>query len=255
MNAPLPPSSPCPVCGGASTLLDVVDFNKSCEESGGVFLPLSGVPVYYARCGDCGFCHAPELWRWPVEEFARRIYNADYLLVDPHYLEARPRAGAADLVAMFGEPAKTIRHLDYGGGHGLLSRLLNEAGWTSLSHDPLIDNALDLAGAGRFELITAYEVFEHVPDVDRLMADLCSLLAPGGMVLFSTMLSDGHIAPRQRLTWWYAAPRNGHISLYSRTSLQVLAAKNGLTLGSFSDNFHVFFTSVPPWAAHIFGPS
>lgn len=246
---------PCPVCGAACALLDVVDLNKSCEEGNGLFLPLSGEAVYYALCGDCGFCHAPQMWRWPMAEFEAKIYNADYLQVDPHYLDARPRAAAADLVAMFGQPAKAIRHLDYGGGHGLLSRLLNEAGWTSLSYDPFIDTALDLSTAGRFDLITAYEVFEHVPDVDRLMADLSALLAPGGMVLFSTLLSDGQLKPRQRLDWWYAAPRNGHISLYSRASLQILAAKNGWTLGSFSDAFHLFYSTVPPWAAHIFHPA
>jgi SAM-dependent methyltransferase len=244
-------SPPCPVCGGICALLDVVDLNKSCEEANGVFLPLSGVPVYYAQCCGCGFCFAPGLWLWTMREFEENIYNADYVNADPHYAEARPTASAADLVSLFGAQATAIRHLDYGGGHGMLSRLLGEAGWSSMSYDPFVDKTLDLSAIGRFDLITAYEVFEHVPDVGRLMADLTSLLAPDGMVLFSTMLSDGHIAPRQRLDWWYAAPRNGHISLYSRASLELLAAKNGLNLGSFSDVFHVFFKTVPAWAAHL----
>ncbi|HEV7816465.1 MAG TPA: class I SAM-dependent methyltransferase [Janthinobacterium sp.] len=244
----------CPVCGGSCALLDVVDLNKSCEEANGVFLPLAGVPVYYALCGGCGFCHAPQLWQWSMREFEEKIYNADYVLADPHYAEARPRASAADLIAMFGAAAKGIRHLDYGGGHGMLSRLLNEAGWSSTSYDPFVNKELDLKSVGRFDLITAYEVFEHVPDVDRLMAELVSLLAPGGMVLFSTMLSDGHIQPRQRLSWWYAAPRNGHISLFSRASLELLARKAGLNLGSFSDVFHLLYSGVPAWAEHIFAP-
>jgi len=242
---------PCPVCGGHCELLDVVDLNKSCEEANGRFLPLAGVPVYYAQCGTCRFCYAPQLWAWTMGEFEEKIYNADYVLADPHYTEARPRASAADLVALFGEGAKSIRHLDYGGGHGMLSRLLGEAGWSSLSYDPFVDKGLEPQSLGRFDLITAYEVFEHVPDVEHLMNDLASLLAPDGLVLFSTMLSDGHIAPQQRLTWWYAAPRNGHISLYSRTSLELLAAKSGLKLGSFSDVFHVFFKTIPAWAAHL----
>jgi hypothetical protein len=34
--------------------------------------------------------------------------------------------------------------------------------------------------------------------------------------MFSTLLSDGNIKLGQKLTWWYASPRNGHISLFSR---------------------------------------
>lgn len=37
----------CPICNTACTPLDVVDFNKSCEEARGKFLQLSGIAVYY----------------------------------------------------------------------------------------------------------------------------------------------------------------------------------------------------------------
>ena len=104
---------------------------------------------------------------------------------------------------------------------------------------------------GAFDLITAYEVFEHVPDVDALMATIASLLQPGGMVLFTTLLSDGQISADQRLTWWYAAPRNGHISLFSRRSLGLLTAKHGFQFGSFSDGFHALWRTPPVWAAHL----
>ena len=38
-------------------------------------------------------------------------------------------------------------------------------------------------------------------------------------MLFSTALSDGGLARNQRLRWWYASPRNGHISLFSHRSV------------------------------------
>jgi hypothetical protein len=40
-------------------------------------------------------------------------------------------------------------------------------------------------------------------------------------VLFSTLLSDGEIVRGRPLRWWYAAPRNGHISLFSAQSLRL----------------------------------
>lgn len=241
----------CPVCGGTSPLLDVVDFNKSCEEAKGKFLTLSGIPVYYALCGKCGFCFAPELLAWDLEEFKERIYNDEYVLVDPDCIDTRARQNAENLVGTFGECAHAIKHLDYGGGNGHLAKLLKESGWRSLSYDPFVDLKVDINELGRFDLITAFEVFEHVSDVKGLMSNLTALLAPKGIILFSTLLSDGNIQKNRRVDWWYASPRNGHISLFSRESLSILAKKHGLNFGSFSSVFHIFYTEIPEWANHI----
>ena len=244
----------CPVCGAATTLLDVVDLNKSCEEARGIFLPIAGIPVYYSLCDQCGFCFAPELHRWSIDEFSARIYNDDYKQVDPDYLDARPRANAQLLANMFAKQVLAIRHLDYGGGNGELSSELFAAGWDSTSYDPFVDGPLreDL---GRFNLVTSFEVFEHVPDVNHLISTLASLVEEDGMVLFSTLLSDGILARNQRVQWWYASPRNGHISLFSRRSLALLGEKEGLDLVSFSPNLHAFWRKIPSWAAEVFKPA
>jgi SAM-dependent methyltransferase len=242
----------CPICGGPSALHDVVDFNKSCEEPKGKFAPLSGRPVYYRLCHQCMFCFAPEICAWPPERFAAEIYNDGYAWFDPDYESARPTGNAQQLAAMFQGQEGRIRHLDYGGGNGLLSRLMRERGFDSTSYDPFVDTNVDKTALGRFDLITAYEVFEHAPDVRALMADLIALRREDGVVLFSTLVSDGQIAPRQRLSWWYASPRNGHISLFSRASLGRLAGSHGLAFGSFSPGFHAMLTTPPPWAAHLF---
>lgn len=241
----------CPVCSGACSLLDAVDFNKSCEEAKGKFLGLAGIPVHYALCHKCGFCFTPELATWKLEEFEDRIYNDEYVFVDPDYVETRPRANAASLISMFGDRAHSIKHLDYGGGSGLLAKVLRESDWQSMSYDPFVDRKLSMEQLGQFDLITAFEVFEHAPDVLELMSNLRTLLSPNGLVLFSTLLSDGNIHPKQEISWWYASPRNGHISLFSMNSLAILAQKYGFNLASFSVGFHVFFTKVPAWAEHL----
>lgn len=242
----------CRVCGGMARLFDVVDFNKSCEEVKGKFLPLSGAAVYYARCDACGFCYAPEFQKWSRDEFRRHVYNERYIDIDPDYVDARPRAHATILHNTFRQQVSAVRHLDYGGGLGLLSRLLRESGWSSASYDPFVDVTVSTESLGQFNCITAFEVFEHVVDPKALMRDLKALLAPGGIVIFSTGLSDGNILPGQRLTWWYASPRNGHVSLFSRASLDILARSFGFNLRSFSDSMHSLSTSVPEWAAHLF---
>jgi SAM-dependent methyltransferase len=242
---------PCPVCAAPCPRLGAVDFNKCCEETRGRFLPRSGVAVWYFRCEGCGFCFAPEICNWTRAEFERRIYNEQYAQVDPDFGDARPRANAASLIAMFGAGRSAIRHLDYGGGSGLLSRLMREAGWRSVSYDPFHDEAARAADLGRFDLVTAYEVFEHAPDVNALISDLGALRAPSGIVLFTTQLSDGNIGERRELTWWYASPRNGHISLFSRKSLQILAGREGLRFASFSAGAHALWRTAPPWATHV----
>lgn len=243
----------CPVCGTGAPLLDVVDVSKSCEEARGKYLPLEGVPVYYALCDDCGFCFAPDMARWSLDEFAARIYNEEYYLVDPDYREARPIANARMIASIFGAHALHIRHLDYGGGNGELSAALFGAGFDSQSYDPFVDGPLS-AEIGRFNLVTCFEVFEHVPDVNDLMRTLVSLLDDRAVVLFSTLTSDGHIARGQRLTWWYASPRNGHISLFSRKSLALAGASVGFTIASVSPLLHMFWRQLPPWADGLLAP-
>lgn len=242
---------PCPVCGGKSHPFDVVDFNKSCNSLYGPNAKLSGIPVYYYLCTDCHFCFAPEISAWDLHSFEEKIYNAEYVLVDPDYVDSRPRSNAQTLIQLFGADGSQVKHLDFGGGGGLLSRILNDSGWNSTTYDPFVDQSIDPASLGQFDLITAFEVFEHVPDVVGLIQDLSRLLSPNGIVLFSTLISDGNISDSERLSWWYASPRNGHISLFSKRSLEILAGKEGFKFGSFSNVFHALFKDVPPWASHL----
>jgi SAM-dependent methyltransferase len=225
-----------------------VDFNKSCREQLGELLPPSGILVHYYLCGQCGFCFAPEFTKWQLSEFETRIYNDKYTELDPDYLSVRPQTNANKLISFFKDKKDSIRHLDYGGGNGLLSNILRKAGWQSSSYDPFVDRETNIRTLGVFNLITAYEVFEHVPDVIKLIEELKLLLAEDGIVHFTTMLSDGHVKPNERLNWWYAAPRNGHISLFSYHSLNLLLESNGLNLGSFTPGVYVLFKQVPQWA-------
>lgn len=244
---------PCPICTGPCPLHDVVDFNKSCEEARGVFLPVVGVPIYYALCADCGFCFAPEMYTWSLGDFSSHVYNDFYKNIDPDYEFVRPAANAALIASVFGKSAGQIRHLDYGGGNGHLSNLLRSEGFSSTSYDPFVDVDLDPMTLGEFDLITAFEVFEHVPDVAALMSHLAALRVENGVILFSTLTSDGHINAHQRLGWWYASPRNGHISLFSKKSLSCLAVRFGFNFGSLNDGLHVFWKKAPPFAAHLLG--
>jgi len=241
----------CPVCGSDALFLDAVDFNKSCEEAKGILFPPSGISVEYYLCDQCGFCFPPELHAWSFDDFARLIYNNEYELVDPDYKFTRPIASANFIEQLFGAHIHEIRHLDYGGGSGLTSQTLRKSGWNSHTYDPFVDQDVNPDELGNFDLVTAFEVFEHVSDVAYLFDNLKKLCDAQGLILFSTFLSDGYIARSQKLDWWYASPRNGHISLFSQRSLSTMMSQRNLKLVSLSPNLHMAFSQVPKWASHI----
>lgn len=245
------PTTLCPICKGNSRLHDVLDFNKVCGETNAHLGGLSGIPIYYSLCDNCGFYYSPAIGNWRHEEFERNIYNDDYVKVDPDCTDIRPRQFAESLLQLFDATSHTFTHLDYGGGNGLLSQIVSNHGWDSTTYDPFTNKDVKLDQLGKFDLITAFEVFEHVPDVHMLMENLRTLLAPGGVIYFSTQLSDGHIHPGKKLDWWYVAPRNGHISLFSKSSLQLIGNQYSFNLASNWVCFHALFTTKPAWAARL----
>ena len=250
-KAEAPKDVACPVCATPTLPLASVDFNKNCEEARGLRLAPSGATVRYHLCDGCGFCFAPEFSAWTFQDFEQRIYNGEYEKVDPDYKLVRPAANAAMLAGLFA--TAKISHLDYGGGSGLLSKQLRDKGWDSQTYDPYVDRAVDVRGLGPFDLVTAFEVFEHVPDVNVLFDDLQKLVKPDGAIMFSTLLSDGEIGRGRPLTWWYASPRNGHISLFSAQSLRMCLNRRGFNFASASANLHVAYRTIPAWAAHLLG--
>ena len=249
VKVPSRPEAPCPVCKSNAPYLDEVDFNKNCEEARGMQLPKSGELIRYYLCDVCGFCFAPEIAAWPTKEFENKIYNEQYAVVDPDYKSVRPTNNAEMIDQLFGSTKPS--HIDYGGGSGLLSEVLRGKAWNSRTYDPFVDKHLKVEELGQFDLVSAFEVFEHVPDIDALFADLNTLVKPDGMILFSTLLSDGAIKKGQPLHWWYASPRNGHISLFSAESMRRSIDQHGFKSSSASANLHTAYREIPPWAAHM----
>ncbi len=233
---------PCKVCNNPADLYGVVDFSKNCEEQRGLYLPLSGVPVYYHRCKSCGLIFTAVFDHWPMAYFAERIYNDGYAQVDPDYLERRPQANQA-LVADFVQRGQALQVLDYGGGNGRLAALLRERGITASSWDPMIDpGSPPQAG---FDVVTSFEVFEHTPTPVATCAQALSCLRPSGVLLFTTLTVDK--LPPGAAHFWYIAPRNGHITIHTRQSLAALFGRFGYRMHHFTDVLHLAVREVPAW--------
>lgn len=239
----------CKICGAHAPLEGVVNFHKNCMVLYGQHTPLSGIPVYYRRCDDCGFLFTTLCDDWQPEDFRRHIYNADYAKVDPEYAQARPARNAASVGRVFRAHAAGLRLLDYGGGNGGFAAGLRALGYDVAGYDPF-DGDTPQAAPGPYDLITCLEVVEHVPDPQDLTAQIARRLAPGGMVLFSTLLQPPGRTPGA-LDWWYIAPRNGHVSIHTAQSLALLWARVGLRVITLNHGVHVACRTVPDWAGGI----
>ena len=235
----------CKVCGGESPLFDVVDFHKSCHPQLYPF-GLSGIPVWYRRCGSCGFIFTDFFDEFTPQQWTQHVYNADYGQVDPGYAQARPRTNAIELQCFLRRPADTVG-LDYGGGNGMTTRLMRDAGWTFDCHDPYGHSDLVEANRGRYDFCSALEVMEHTPQPMQALQSMVQLCSSDRLVLFiGTAVHDGIVDDRTRLSWWYAGPRNGHISLFSREALRRLGARFGLDYASVTRGTHLLTRGVSP---------
>ncbi len=133
--------------------------------------------------------------------------------------------------------------LDYGGGDGSLARHLLDAGFRcAVTYDPFTPR-YEKRPDERFGLVTCFETLEHLPDPTAGAASIAASVAEPGIILFSTLLQQPD-SENQGVGWWYIAPRNGHVSIYSREALTLLWHGLGFNVASFNANLHVAFRQV-----------
>ncbi len=244
----------CKCCGGVSLMVCVVDFNKHCNESTMERTPLRGVPVYYHLCKSCGFIFTRFFDNWTDSDFVKYVYNSQYDLVDPSLNEIRPVNNAKRIAGSFGSFAERISILDWGGGSGKFAEELKRHKFSRVdSCDPFHDCDSQQA-ADRYDIITSFEVAEHLIDPTQLPRASDLLLKESGAVIYSTLLIPDDIRGKEG-SWWYLSPRNGHVSLHSKESLSILWKRFGYSTIHFDDGYtHMAFKELPAFARHLIKP-
>lgn len=230
---------PCKICVAATDLFDVVDFAKTCSRD---LYPagLAAIPLYYRRCGNCGFIFTDFFDDFAPSQLSAVVYNDHYARVDPDYAETRPAANARVVDALLRKRKTATIGLDYGGGSGRTCEHLRELGYAYDTCDPFGERWLTPEFAGRYNFCTAFEVAEHTPDPQGFIGGIVSMASKERLaILVGTQVHDGKVSDANRLVWWYVAPRNGHISIYSRQSLELLAQQSGLDYTGLSAQTHL----------------
>jgi hypothetical protein len=212
----------CSICG--STAQPV--FNA---------LVLARYDVAYFSCPACGFVQTEEPY-WLPEAYRHTINDEDTGVLQRNWY-------FADVVSsvIFSLFDRTGRFLDFGGGHGVFTRLMRDKGFDFFWSDPHGENLFArgfeyVPASGPIELLTSIECFEHFV---RPRKELETMLEISSNIFFATQIVPSPVPIPA--AWDYYAPTHGqHISFYSVNTLKHLADRYGLNFYTNSVNMHLF---------------
>ena len=132
--------------------------------------------------------------------------------------------------------------VDFGGGYGLLVRLMRDRGFRFHLHEPLVSNLFARACAANrskfapYRALTAIEVFEHLLDP---LAGTAEMAGWSRCIVFTTELCPVVEPSPER--WWYFGLEHGqHVSFYTTEALRLMAKRNGLQYFDLGASWHAF---------------
>jgi hypothetical protein len=150
---------------------------------------------------------------------------------------------AVYLLWKLGGKMKTVdKLLDWGGGPGLLVRMLRDVGIDAYNHDKYVKNhfasGFERSVGEHYKFVTAFEVFEHFAqpssDIDQVFS-----LQPELLLISTGIYTD------QGPDWTYlGGAKSQHIFFYSKTALKFIGEKYGYHV-TFLPNEMTLFSRRP----------
>jgi len=195
----------------------------------------SSLTVNYYRCPGCGTIQSEEPY-WLEQAYATPINRSDVGYISRNI---RLRDASRLLIDLQFNPKG--RFLDYGAGYGMFVRMMRDAGYDFWGSDAYCsslfapDFTVDGRPPERYELITAFEVFEHLPkpaEVIRPIFDMTDSL------FFSTELIPDR-SPQPGEWDYYGLDHGQHITFYTRHGLALLAESVGARYYNLGRDLHL----------------
>jgi SAM-dependent methyltransferase len=224
-------NTPCVVCEGKGHSLYAVK---------------AGHKVW--KCGSCGTLF---LFPLPKPSETEAVYGKEYFTgaregfgyvdydADKEAMRSVFEQYLRDFERVLG---KTGRLLDIGAATGYFMKIAEEKGWKTrgVEISPYAaelgrSRGLDIEtgtihgttfGQESFDMVTMWDVVEHVPDPILDIRKTCSLLRPGGLFAIITPDSGSRFAKFMGSRWPLLVPPE-HIFYFNRESLGLLLKKNG----------------------------
>ena len=225
---------PCPVCGtGSPAALFAKDgFHMvGCRACTAVYVGEDPAAIdFQALYGQSYYTggHDAVFADYTGQEAARRAHARRKLWVLRHLAPRLPRAGrwldVGCAAGFFLAEAKA--HYEVQG--------VELSAWSSAyARDrlglPVITGTLQQAAlpADHFDVISLWDVIEHVPDPVPLLAEAARVLRPGGRLVLTT--GDwGSAYARQRGADWHLMTPPWHLTMFSRATLAEASGRAGL---------------------------
>lgn len=183
-------------------------------------------------CRKCSSVYTPYS-PWYSSEFYYETYYWDQNLEPPPFVQTRLQ----EIVGEFAPYRHTNRLLDLGCGAGNLLLAARQNGWEAQGLDVSPQAVKHVRELGfevfqgelpnarlpseQFDVITAAELLEHLPDPRSELKEIARLLRPGGLLWTTTPHARGLSARLLRLKWRCIAPPE-HLQLFSVNGLKSL---------------------------------
>jgi len=212
---------------------------KICASSANHFSSATILDKYevdYFKCAECGFVQTEEPY-WLEDAYTSAITLSDVGLVRRNCELA---AVAKVLISLFFDASE--RFVDYAGGYGLFVRLMRDNGFDFSWDDKYCRNIFAFGfeapepGIEKIELVTAFELFEHLVDP---VSELDRILSYSRNLFFSTELLP-EPTPQPDSWWYYGLEHGQHIGFHTRLSLASLAQRFGLNFYTNGFSLHLF---------------
>ena len=226
----------CPVCSTESVLFLKIPFAPFSSKS----TDLENFEVEYFKCPHCGVIYCPEMFNWPPQKYSKLVYNEGYYSYDHDLIDQN--GNRQKLCYDFIKNNITAKtNLDYGGGFGFLSDILNKNGYQSVCYDPFTKFNDRKVLETKYDFVSCIEVLEHSYNIMDVINDLEK--AAKDTIYISTGFSDN---VNNFKNWYYLNPRVGHILIFTKKAIEILFNKIGFQISTIThqngDQYNVLLT-------------
>jgi len=192
----------------------------------------------YFQCRECGSVQIEEP-HWIDEAHSEAISILDTGLVARCLSASRLIS-----VFLFLEGRRKSSGIDWGGGTGLLTRMLRDLGFEVLSFDKHMDgqhsrgfNVNEEQLNSKQVFLTAIECFEHLEEPIKLLAKAVAIKE---YFIFTTEVLSLPAPDPAKRDWWYYMPDSGqHITFATKVGLELFTKKLGFEHFTSFGSLHI----------------